>query len=99
MDKKLTISLSTLRSRTLANLAVVLEVEVPALFLATGVLEIESNNSLGLADGVLALSLVGLESVVDHVERNGGREFICFKRGSFVSYDTRQKGGVNGFIG
>lgn len=77
---KLTISLSTLGSRTLANRAVVLEVEVPALLLATGVLEVEGNNHLGLADGVLALSLVGLERVADHVERSRGREFICFQR-------------------
>lgn len=96
MEKnKLTIRLSTLRSRALADLAVVLEVEVPALLLATGVLEVESNNSLGLADGVLTLSLVGLESRVDHVERGGGRELVCWGTNFLVSDDddARQKGG------
>lgn len=75
--RKLTISLSALRGGTLANNTLLLEVEVPGLFLAAGVLEVERNDGLGLVDGVLALSGVGLEGRVDHVERGGGGELVC----------------------
>lgn len=50
---------------------------MPGLFLAAGVLEIEGDDSLGLADGVFALGLVALEGRVDHVEGGGGGEFVC----------------------
>lgn len=78
--RKLTISLSTLGGDTLANSTLLLEVEVPGLFLAAGVLEVESNDGLGLVDGVLALSGVGLEGRVDHVERGGGGELVCSEK-------------------
>jgi len=75
-DLELTISLATGGCGTLADLTLVLQVEVPALLLTLGVLQIESNNGLSLVDGILAIGLVGLESLVDHVERGGGREGI-----------------------
>lgn len=73
----LTISLSTLGGGTLSNNTLILEVEVPALCLALVVGQGESENGLGGLDGISALSSVGLESVVDDVERSGGREVIC----------------------
>jgi hypothetical protein len=73
---KLTISLLAGRSSTLADLAFLLEVEVPALFLAAGVLQVESNDSLGILDGVLALGFVALEGSVDRVESRGGVETV-----------------------
>ena len=73
----LTISLSTLRSGTLANNTLVLEVKVPALGLALVVGQGESEDGLGGLDGISAFGSVGLESVVDEVERSRGGEVIC----------------------
>lgn len=77
MEAQLTISLATGGSGTLADLALVLQVEVPALLLALRVLQVESDDGLGLVDGILAVGVVRLESLVDHVEGGGGREGIC----------------------
>lgn len=77
---RLTISLATGRGSTLAHLALVLQVEVPALLLTLGVLQVEGDDGLGGVDGVLALALVGLEGLVDGVERGGGGEGICVER-------------------
>lgn len=71
-----TISLSTLRSSTFANNTLLLKIEVPGLLFVTGVLEVEGDDSLGLADGVFALGFVALQGRVDHVERGGGGEFV-----------------------
>lgn len=50
---------------------------MPGLLLSVCVLEVESDDSVGLLDGVLALGLVGLEGGVDHVKRGGGGESVC----------------------
>lgn len=73
----LTISLAASGSSTLTNLALVLQVEVPALLLALGVLHVESDDGLGAVDGLLATSLIALEGLLDHVERGGGGVGIC----------------------
>lgn len=73
---KLTISLAPGRRSTLAHLTLVLQVEVPALLLALGVLQVEGDNGLGRVDGILTLGLVGLEGLVDGVERGGGGEGV-----------------------
>jgi hypothetical protein len=73
---KLTIGLSTRRSSTLADNTLVLEVEVPALFLAAAVLQGEGDDSLGGLDSILALGLIALEAGVDHVEGGGRRETV-----------------------
>ena len=79
MQSPLTISLATSGGGTLADLALVLQVEVPAGLLALLVLQIEGNDGLGLVDGVLALGGIGLERLVDRVEGGGGRQGICWK--------------------
>lgn len=76
-NMRLTISLAASRGSALAHLTLVLQVEVPALLLALGVLQVEGDDGLGRVDGVLALALVGLEGLVDGVERGGGGEGVC----------------------
>lgn len=83
---KRTISLSTGGGGTLADDALVLEIEVPALLLAGGVLEVERDDGLGVLDGVFALGFVGLEGGVDHVEGGGGGEGVCCFHQAFVSW-------------
>lgn len=53
---------------------------MPAFFLALLVLQSEGDNSLSLADGILALGLVTLEGRVDHVERGGGLETVFMRK-------------------
>lgn len=77
MSVTLTISLSTARSSTLADLALLLQIKVPGLFLSVAVLEGERDDSLGLLDGVFTLRGVGLEGGVDEVEGGGGGEGFC----------------------
>lgn len=72
----LTISLFTILRSTLAYLTLLLEVQVPALFLALVVLQGESDDGLGLVDSVFALSSIALESGVDRVESSGGGESV-----------------------
>jgi hypothetical protein len=69
---QLTVSFGARGSGAVANLALVLQVEVPALFLAVLVLDVEGDDGLGSVDGLLATSLIGLEGLVDGVERGGG---------------------------
>lgn len=69
---RLTISFGARGSGALAYLALVLQVEVPDLFLAILVLDVEGNNSLGSVDSLLATSLIALEGLIDDVERGGG---------------------------
>lgn len=76
MGRRLTISLAALRSSALADSAVLLQIQVPALLLAVGILDRERDNGLGLVDGLLARGLVALEGLVDHVERGGGGESV-----------------------
>lgn len=70
-EVKLTVSLATLGSKTVSDLALVLEVEVPRGFFALFVLQVESDDGLGLLEGILAVALVGLERLVDDVEGDG----------------------------
>ena len=57
---ELTISLSSLGSSTLAHGTLVLEIEIPALFLALVVLDVESDDRLSLVDGLFALGSISL---------------------------------------
>lgn len=57
-----------------------LEVNVPALSLAGLVLESKGKDSVGLLDGVLALTLGAGEHAVDDVESSGGRELLCGRK-------------------
>lgn len=66
---------SRLLSESLANGALVLEVDVPALNLAGGVLEVEGEDGVALLDGVLLVGLAG-ESGGDGVKRRGGGELV-----------------------
>jgi hypothetical protein len=70
---QLTISLAALGGESLANLALLLQVEVPSLFFTLGVLNVEGDDGLGLVEGILAVSVVGLERLVDDVEGGGRR--------------------------
>ena len=72
-----TICFSALRSSTLANFTLLLQIKVPGFFLSFAVLKSESDDGLGLLDGVLALGSVGLEGGVDGVEGGGGGESVC----------------------
>lgn len=68
---------SRLVSETLANLAGLLEVDVPVLRLASLVLQGKSKDGLALLDGILPLGLVGVERVVDGVKGRRGGELVC----------------------
>lgn len=73
----LTISLAARRGSALSNLALVLQVEVPALLFTFGVLQVEGDDSLGLVDSILALASIALERLLDDVERGRGGVGIC----------------------
>lgn len=73
MEGKLT---GGLLAKTLANLALVLEVNVPLVGLAGGVLEDESKDGVALLDGVLAVSVAAGKGAVNGVESGGGRELV-----------------------
>jgi hypothetical protein len=75
---RLTTSLLALRGSALAEGTGLLEVDVPGLLLASGVLEVEGEDGTTLLDGVLAVS-VALESVRNGVEGSGGRECVFQK--------------------
>lgn len=74
-----------LLAKTLADLAGVLEVEVPAGGLAGLVLEGESEDGVGLLDGILAVGFAGVESLVHEVEGSRGGELGC---GQWVSLNV-----------
>lgn len=69
---QLTVSFGARGSGAVANLALVLQVEVPALFLPILVLDVEGNDGFGSVNSLFATSLVALEGLVDGVERGGG---------------------------
>ena len=69
---------SRLLAQALGNGARVLEVDVPAVGLAGGVLEGEGEDGVALLQGVLAVGLAGVESGVDRLEGLGGGELVCF---------------------
>ena len=65
-----------LLAHALANGALVLEVDVPALGLAGGVLEGEGKDGVALLHGILAVGLAGVEGVVDLVKCRRGGELV-----------------------
>lgn len=65
-----------LLGQPLHHLALLLEVNVPALRLAPRVLECEPEDGAALLDGVLAVGVAGRERRVDGVERRGGGELV-----------------------
>lgn len=60
-----------LLAKTLANLTLVLEVNMPLVGLAGSVLEDKSKDSVALLDGVFAVSFAAGESAVDGVKGGG----------------------------
>lgn len=65
---------SWLISQTRGDFSLVSEVDVPALGLAGLILQGEGEDGIALLDGVLALSIITLESAVDELEGLGGGE-------------------------
>ena len=53
---------------------------MPAVGLASLVLEGESKDGLACLDSILALGIIGLERLVDGIEGLGGGECGCFNR-------------------
>ncbi len=74
-----------LLAEALADLALILEVNVPALGLASGVLEVEGEDGVALLDGVLLVCGVA-EGVVDGVKGGRGGELVCCSIRSLISY-------------
>jgi hypothetical protein len=64
-----------LLGETLGDLALVLEVNVPALDLAGGVLNVEGEDGVALLDGVLLVGGIG-EGGLDGVEGGRGGELV-----------------------
>lgn len=60
----------------LANLARVLEVDVPAVGLACRVLQCEGEDGIALLDRGFALALVGRQGRVDGIKGLRGRELV-----------------------
>ena len=92
--EKLTISLSTGWRGSLANFTLVLQVEVPAVGLALVVCEVEGEDSTAILDGVLALSVVGLEDGVDLVEGDGGGKRVYWRYVSVIAMRMKDTGVV-----
>lgn len=68
---KLTVSLAALRRKTLPDLALVLEIQVPSRFFSAGVLYVKGDDGLGIVQSLLTVGFVGLERLVDDVEGGG----------------------------
>lgn len=68
---------SWLVAESLSNSSLLLKVDVPALSLASLVLEGESKDSVGGLQGALAGSIIGLQGIVDGIESLGGWERSC----------------------
>lgn len=66
---------SRLLRQTLADLASVLEVDVPALLLAGRVLQRKGEDGVALLDGVFAVGIIG-KSLADGIEGLRGRELV-----------------------
>lgn len=66
---------SLLRS-ALEDGALLLEVDVPVLRLAGGVLQDKGKDGVALLDGVLTVGIAGVEGRVDGVKGNRGGEFV-----------------------
>jgi hypothetical protein len=71
---------SRLLAQALADGALVLQVDVPALGLAGGVLEGEGKDGVALLHGILAVGLAGIKGLVDLVEGGGGGELVWIWR-------------------
>jgi len=67
-----------LLAKALADGALVLKVDVPALSLTSGVLEVEGKDGVALLDSVLAVGLAGVEGVVDGVESRRRGELVWY---------------------
>lgn len=63
--------------QALDNLAFLGQVNEPALCVAGGILQSDAEYSLAILDGVLPVSLVGIEGVVDGVKRHRRRKLVC----------------------
>ena len=74
-----------LGSNTLADLARVLEVDVPAVGLASLVLEGEGEDGLSLLDGIRPVSVAGVQGLVDEIEGSRGRESVCGRKDRLVA--------------
>jgi hypothetical protein len=68
---KLTFRLGSLGGKSVADLSLVLEIEVPGGFFAARVLQVEGDDGVGLLEGIFAVGFVGLERLVDDVEGGG----------------------------
>lgn len=66
-----------LLAEPLGHLALVLEINVPALSLAGGVLEGKSIDTVPLLDGVFFVGLAGIQRLVDGLEGSRGWELLC----------------------
>lgn len=65
-----------LRAQTSADLARLLEVNVPALRLAARILQRKGIHAVALLDGILAVGVAGVESLVDGVKGDRGGELV-----------------------
>lgn len=65
---------SGLLAETLANGAALLQVDVPAVGLASSVLKVESKDGVALLDGILLVGLAGVKGSVDGVKGGRGGE-------------------------
>ena len=86
-----------LGAKTGADLASVLEVNVPALRLAGLVLQGEGVDALGLLNGILAIGFVG-ERLADGVESGRGGElvyFVALVSGVFVTFSATAAAGIH----
>lgn len=82
----LTIGLAALRRLALPHAALLLEINVPAVGVAGGVLQREGEDGAAFLDRVLAARVVGRQRGVDGVEGRGGGEGVC----GFVSSRGRE---------
>lgn len=62
----------------LGDLALALQVDVPALSLAGCVLKGEGVDAVPLLDGIFLIGLAGVEGLVDRLEGSRGGELVCF---------------------
>ena len=72
-------------SKSLADLALVLEVDVPAVGLAGLVLEVEGEDGLSLLDGIRPVGVAGVQGLVDEIEGSRGRESVCGRKVRLVA--------------
>ena len=72
-------------SKSLADLALVLEVDVPAVGLAGLVLEVEGEDGLSLLDGIRPVGIAGVQGLVDEIEGSRGRESVCGRKVRLVA--------------